>query len=80
LKTVDIPVHQVRQGEAVQGSQQVCLPVRPVFLVDQIDYVEEAPPFAVFYCLTGDGYHQVGLAGTGPSDKDDVVLVERNCP
>ena len=43
-------------------------------LVDQIDYVEETPSFAVFDCLTGYGYCQMRLAGAGAANEDDIAV------
>jgi hypothetical protein len=37
-------------------------------LVDQIDYIEEATPFAIFDCLTGYSYCQMRLAGAGAAN------------
>jgi hypothetical protein len=46
-------------------------------LVDQVDDVEEAAAGAVADAGSGDGDGQVGLAGAGPADQNDVALLDQ---
>ena len=66
---------EVLPGEVVGHAALTACPAFGLELVDEVDDVEEAATGAVADAGPGDGYSEMGLAGAGASDQNNVTLV-----
>ena len=72
--------HQIDSGQAVGESAAFTQQFFLLQLIDQIDQIEVATATAVTNQLPGDGNRQMGLAGSGSANQDDVGLAGEELP
>ena len=79
-------IAQLVEDQKVEAGEQVGGPALPlgagfgVELVHQVDDVEEPPAAAVANAGPGDADGEMGLAGSGPADEDEVALMIEEVP